>query len=171
MLFDKDRLRALYAVHLQDWLGSVLLLPLCAYFALSWGQYTLLDNADLVIHEAGHFLFAPFGRFPHIAGGTILQLALPALIAGSFLYNGYRFGVQVALLWLGQNCINVSVYAADARTRRLPLLGGNEAGHDWWTMLRMTGLLEYDDLIGGVFLVAGLLLFLLLLVLPRFMPG
>ncbi|MDX1532156.1 MAG: hypothetical protein R3362_11570, partial [Rhodothermales bacterium] len=141
------------------------------YFALSWGEYTLLDAADLVVHEAGHLLFAPFGRFLHIAGGTLWQLALPAVIAGSFLSNGYRFGVQVGLLWLGQSCINVSVYAADARTRALPLLGGDPAGHDWWNLLRMTGLLEYDGIIGGAFYCFGLVVFGALLVLPRFMPG
>ena len=158
----------LYRLHLKPWTASVVLFPLCAYFALT-DAYTFLDHADLMIHEAGHFFFAMFGRFLHIAGGTIMQLLLPLVLAVNFLLNRYRIGMQIMLLWLGQSCLNVSVYAADARARQLPLLGGDNAGHDWWNMLGMLGLLEYDGLIATVFYGCGLVVFAALLAAPLYL--
>jgi hypothetical protein len=102
------------------------------------------------------------------AGGTIMQVLLPSIIAWSFARSGYRFGVQVSLLWVGQSLINVSVYAADARARRLPLLGGDAVEHDWWNMLRMAGVLEHDQMIGAVFFGLAVVVYLaLLLAVPR----
>lgn len=154
---------------LKEWSGSLVLLPFCIYFVATWGSYTLMDSADLIIHEAGHFFFMFFGRFIHIAGGTIMQMLLPLILVWHFYVHDYRFGTQVSLFWLGHNLINISVYAADARLRRLPLLGGDIASHDWWNMLRMLDWLAYDQVIGNLFFGAAILVFLLLLVLPRFM--
>ena len=50
--------------------------------------------------------------------------------------------MQVSLLWFGQNFINISVYAADAQAKRLPLLGGNKVYHDWDYLLREIGILQ-----------------------------
>ena len=75
----------------------------------------------------------------------------------------------MSLLWLGHNFINSSVYAADARARVLPLLGGDRAGHDWANMLGMLGLLDYDQIVGGFFYVLAWLAFVALLALPRYM--
>lgn len=160
----------LHRFPLRLWGGSLALLPLCCYFALTRGTYTLFDTAALVIHEAGHVFFSPFGRFIGIAGGTLMQVLLPGLLAWHFWRHRYRFGVQVSLLWLGHNLINISVYAADARARQLPLLGGNVHHHDWWNLLRMTNLLPYDQAIGLLFFSAALLVFGGLLALPRFWP-
>ena len=159
-----------YQQYLRSWMGSLVLLPACLYFAFTWGEYTILDNADLIIHEAGHFFFRPFGRFMTIAGGTLMQIILPSILVWHFWQHAYRFGVQVSMFWLGHNLINISVYAADARSRVLPLLGGGGAHrHDWWNMLRMTGLLEYDQVISTMFFSGALLIFVLLLALPYFM--
>ena len=158
--------RRIYDRHLSAWRGSIFLFPLCAYFALTRGEYTVFDTADLVIHEAGHFFFGFFGRFIAFAGGTLMQVLLPSLLVWHFLRHNYRFGVQVSALWLGHNLINISVYAADARARRLPLLGGDAVEHDWWNMLGMLGLLEWDQAIGNAFFIFGLLVFGALLLLP-----
>ena len=158
--------RTFYDEHLRDWRGSLVLLPLCLYVALNRGEYTLLDSADLVIHEAGHFFFQFFGRFIMFAGGTLMQILLPSILVLHFLRHDYRFGVQVSGFWLGHNLINISVYAADARSRALPLLGGDANRHDWWNMLGMLGWLEWDQVIGGVFFGLGLLVFAGLLLLP-----
>ncbi|WP_457651865.1 hypothetical protein [Rhodocaloribacter sp.] len=160
--------RKRYDAALKPWVGSAVLLPLCAYFALTRGVYTFLDAADLVIHEAGHVFFAPFGPFLRMAGGTLMQILLPLALVWHFLRNEYRFGAQVMLFWLGHNLINVSVYAADARVRRLPLLGGDRAVHDWGYMLGRLGALEHDALVGGVFFALALAAFAFALVLPRF---
>ncbi len=169
MLRNKRNLRNLYHTHLKEWTASLLLLPVCLYFALNRGHYTLLDNADLIIHEAGHVFFSPLGPFLRIAGGTLMQILLPTILVGSFYRHDYRFGTQVSLFWLGHNFINISVYAADARARVLPLLGGDRAGHDWANMLGMLGLLDYDQIVGGFFYVLALLAFVALLALPRYM--
>ena len=164
----KEQLLDLYEVHLKPWRTSVLVLPVCLYFALTRGEYTALDNADLIIHEAGHFIFMPFGPFIRIAGGTLMQIILPSILVWHFMRHDYCFGTQVSLFWLGHNFINISVYAADARARLLPLLGGDKVGHDWFNMLRMLGLLDYDQGIGFFFYGLALLTFVGVLLLPRF---
>jgi len=129
-----------------------------------------MDNVDLIIHEAGHFFFRFFGRFMMFLGGTLMQLILPGILIFHFFVNDYRWGTQVSLFWLGHNLINISVYAADARARRLPLLGGNAVQHDWWNMLGMLDLLAYDQVIGYGFFILAILVFIVLLALPRAMP-
>jgi hypothetical protein len=150
----------------KKWLPSLIILPVAVYLILNRGHYTWIDNADLVIHEAGHVFFMFFGEFIHFAGGTLMQILLPLLIAWYFFRNMYRTGLQVSLLWLGQNFINISVYAADARSRVLPLLGGNKAGHDWHYMLGRLNLLEYDHTIGYVFWGISILIFITALLMP-----
>lgn len=151
---------------IKRWLPSIIILPVCVYLVLNRGHYTWIDNADLVIHEAGHIFFMFFGKFIHFAGGTLMQIILPSFIAWYFFRNRYRTGLQVSLLWLGQNFINISVYAADARARALPLLGGNKAGHDWHYMLGTLNLLEYDQTIGYLLWGISMLIFLAALLMP-----
>ena len=155
-----------YKDSVKKWLPSLIILPVAVYLILNRGHYTWIDNADLVIHEAGHVFFMFFGEFIHFAGGTLMQILLPLLIAWYFFRNMYRTGLQVSLLWLGQNFINISVYAADARSRVLPLLGGNKAGHDWHYMLGRLNLLEYDHTIGYVFWGISILIFITALLMP-----
>lgn len=152
--------------HLGNWAGSLVLLPLCLWFATHRGTFTLLDNADLIIHEAGHFLLRPFGTWPMLAGGTLMQCFVPLLMAWHFRRNEYRFGVQVSLFWLGHNLLNISVYAADARAQALPLLGGDRVLHDWNTMLGRIGMLESDQAISFVFFALCLVVFTRAILLP-----
>lgn len=153
---------------LREYWFSILILPLVLYWLLNRGSYGLIDNADLVIHEAGHVLFMFFGKFIHALGGTLMQILLPSLIIFYFLKNRYTIGVQAGLLWLGQNLINISVYAADARAHKLHLLGGNKVYHDWTYLLSQTGLLEMDAEAGMFFFILAILTFLLLLIIPAF---
>jgi hypothetical protein len=44
------------------------------------------------------------------------------------------------------------VYAADARTRDLPLITGDIYTHDWFNILADLGMLQYDALLGNIFL-------------------
>ncbi|MFZ0452179.1 MAG: hypothetical protein WAM24_00415 [Ignavibacteriaceae bacterium] len=156
----------IFSDFIKKWLPSVIILPVSVYLVLNRGHYTWIDNADLVIHEAGHIFFMFFGEFIHFAGGTLMQIILPSIIAWYFFRNMYRTGLQVSLLWLGQNFINISVYAADARARALPLLGGNKAGHDWHYMLGELNLLEYDHTAGYIFLGISILIFIAALLMP-----
>jgi len=152
--------------NIKRWIPSIIILPKATYWVLNRGEFGLLDNIDLVIHEAGHFFFMLFGKYIYTLGGTLMQIILPSIIASYFFRNNYRTGVQFGLLWLGQNFINISVYSADAQARKLPLLGGNKVYHDWHYLLGEIGILEYDYLIGYTFLGISILIFLVAILMP-----
>ena len=158
--------RALRALGWRTWLPTLLLLPVCLYEAVSWGEPGLLDGLNLLIHEAGHLCFYFLGETMHAAGGTFMQLLLPGAIVVHFWQYRSVLGMQVGLLWLGENCLDVSVYVADARVQELLLLPGRQ--HDWHFLLDAFGLLAYDQTIAYFFCVAALLIFMVLLVLPGF---
>ena len=154
---------------------GLLLLPLCAYFALGIEDYNatgwiglLVHSLNLLPHEAGHFFFRFFGEFMMFAGGSLLQLILPGLVAWSCFRHDQPIGTQISLLWLGQNFVDVSIYAADAKDRMLPLLGGlGPESHDWHNILIMAGLLDYTPLIAGAIYFFGFPCWLLMLVVPK----
>lgn len=154
--------------NVKRWVPSFIILPIAAYWILNRGEFGLLDNIDLVIHEAGHFFFSLFGKFIYTLGGTLMQIILPSIIAAFFFRNNYRTGVQFGFLWLGQNFINISVYAADARAQKLPLLGGKKVYHDWHYLLGELGLLQYDDIVGYTFLAFALIIFTVAVLMPLF---
>lgn len=149
---------------IRKWKISIILLPLELYYCLNRGDYTLLDNADLVIHEAGHVFFYFFGQFIYMAGGTLMQILLPLLIVWFFIRSGYLTGIQFSLFWLGHNFLNISVYAGDAETRTLRLLGNGT--HDWYYMLSKLGILDYSEAVGGFFFLIAMIVFSLSLATP-----
>lgn len=150
----------------KRWIPSIIILPIAAYWVLHRGEFGLLDNIDLVIHEAGHFFFSLFGKFIYTLGGTLMQIILPSIIALFFFRNNYRTGVQFSLLWLGQNFINISVYAADARAQKLPLLGGKKVYHDWYYLLGEIGFLQSDYIVGYTFLGVAIIIFTVAVLMP-----
>lgn len=154
---------------LMHWLPSVIMFPIMIYWVMNRGEYGIIDNADLVIHEGGHLIFFIFGSFIYTLGGTLMQMLLPMLIAFYFFRNQYKTGLQCALLWLGQNLINISVYASDARAHKLHLLGGNKVYHDWTYILGHLGILEFDNEVGYLFFGAAILIFIVALIIPKFM--
>ena len=119
-------------------------------------SFRLLDNVDLAIHETGHLVFAPFGEFVAVFGGTLFQLLVPAVFVGSFWRRGDRFAALVTLWWVAQNCWNIARYIADARAQLLPLVGGGE--HDWAYLLDDLGLLSHDQVIASTVRGVGALL-------------
>ncbi len=121
------------------------------------GAGGFLDAVDLAIHEAGHVFFAPFGEFVGFAGGTLAQLIMPAIFAGYFWHQRDRHAATVPAWWLAQNLWNVSVYAADARSQALPLVGGGE--HDWAYMLGRLGWLQLDTRIARLIWLAGVIIY------------
>jgi hypothetical protein len=150
----------------KRWIMSVIVLLLSVYLLLNRGTYTWIDNVSLVIHEAGHFFFIMFGKFFYTLGGTFMQILLPYLVFSYFRKHGYRTGMQITLLWIGQNLVNISVYAADARAKKLPLLGGKSVYHDWEYMLNEIGLLNYDKEAGYFFLGLAAITFLISFLIP-----
>ena len=151
---------------IKRWIPSLIILPIALYFTLNRDQYGMIDNADLVIHEAGHFFFSFFGKYIYTLGGAIMQILLPGVILWYFLSNYYRTGMQFTLLWMGQNFVNISVYAADARAQALPLLGGNSVYHDWHYLLGEINMLEYDQEVGYIIFGIGILVFITAIILP-----
>jgi hypothetical protein len=149
-------------------LGTVVLLPVVIYYTLNGGRFTFIDYINLLIHEGGHGIFKIFGKFIYTLGGTLMQLIIPGMFVVFYLVKKKKFGAQVFLIWLGENLINISVYAADAQARRLPLLGGNRVYHDWNWLLSETGLLEYDYAVGYFFFGLGAIMFIVALLIPLF---
>ena len=98
---------------LPEWWGSVQRL---------WFPIAALD---LAFHEAGHAVFAVLGiDLLTIAGGTLLQLAMPAAVLVHFLRRGEKAGIGAALFWIGINCVEIAWYAADAKMQVIILITG-----------------------------------------------
>src|SRR4051812_7822038 len=99
-LFDKPgRTAKLIAVGL----AALYLSPYLRTWAVA-DTWTLLDNIDLAIHEAGHIVFIPFGEFMTVLGGSLFQILVPALFVGYFARQRDWFASSYLLFWLGQSC-------------------------------------------------------------------
>lgn len=128
--------------------------------AKSVPEGSFLDEVNLVSHEAGHLLFSYFGEFLHVVGGTLGQLLVPAGFAVYFAAQRQLFSASVALFWVGQNMLGISVYAKDAAAMELPLVsvGGGDAMHDWNYLLLRLNLLAWDQVIGNIIYACGVLI-------------
>lgn len=97
-----------------------------------------------------------------------MQNLIPLIFIFYFVINRQKVGIQISILFLAGNLMNVGVYAGDARSRLLPLLGGNNVYHDWNWLLREMNMLQYDHLIGNLFYIAGILCCIIALLIPFF---
>lgn len=154
---------------LKRWIASIILLPVIFYLIQNDGRFFIIDYINLLIHEGGHGIFKIFGKFIHALGGTLAQILIPGLFIVFYLIKGIRVPVQISLVWLGQNLINISTYASDARAQKLPLLGGKKVYHDWAYLLRETGLLNYDKEAGLFIYSFAIVAFIISILLPLFM--
>jgi len=106
---------------------------------------SIFSGITFGVHELGHLVFALFGSFLSVAGGTIAQLALPIAAAALLWSHRDFFGVAVTGGWLSMSLAEMAVYVADAREQSLILLGfGPDPEHDWYYLLSTMGLLERD---------------------------
>jgi hypothetical protein len=124
----------------------------CAYDPYQWH---LIDGVNLVIHEAGHLIFTPFGEFMMIAGGSLFQVIMPALFVGYFWYIGKYYSAALVLFWVGESILNVAVYAGDSVALQLPLLGGQDSMHDWNYLLSSLNLLSATAKVEGAIRLVG----------------
>jgi hypothetical protein len=111
------------------------------------GILLLMDGVFVPIHEGGHLLFRFFGEFVSVAGGTILQLLVPVLLASYFLFHRQAQGVVFCLFFMFEQLLPISTYMADARAQDLPLLTiGDAEGviHDWNYLFGKLGVLDHD---------------------------
>jgi hypothetical protein len=137
--------------------ASILIAIYCAYYFHTLGEWHFIDNVNLIIHEAGHFVFMFFGEFVRIAGGSLLQILMPILFGISFKRSGQLYSSSVMYYWLAINFFSVGYYASDALTMNLPLLGGDNVMHDWNYLLSTTGLLGQTPHIANTFYFLGFL--------------
>ena len=112
------------------------------------GWMPFLDGINLIFHEAGHPVFGILGwETLAILGGTLMQVLVPLLLAGSFWFKRQPLGVALCGQWAGQNLLNIARYMADARAQLLPLVGGGE--HDWGILLMQWDLLRKDQILAS----------------------
>lgn len=134
------------------------------YYINSLSDWHFIDNINLIFHEAGHFLFSFFGEFINILGGTLMQILIPTIFSFYFYHNKEYFSSSLLLFWLSQNFFNISVYAGDAIKMELPLLGGDNVGHDWNNLLSITNLLKYTDQIASLIYFIGIIILIFAIV-------
>jgi hypothetical protein len=141
--------------------GRGLLLLLLAIWSVRFIPASLQSNRagesvlhliNLPFHEAGHVFFGFLGRFLGVLGGSLMQLLIPLIVGGAFLYRRNPFGGAVGLWWLGESALDLAPYINDARAGQLELLGGVtgsevEDYHDWEVLLRQLGWLQHDHTI------------------------
>ena len=111
----------------------------------------------LPMHEAGHFLFALFGRTLTILGGSFWQIMFPLLWFLIALKQRSHVA-PFALFWAGENMMDVSLYMRDAPWRLLPLLGGHKSGHDWYNLFTMWDAMDSAETFADMFFYGGILI-------------
>lgn len=115
------------------------------------GEFLLIDNVNLVIHEAGHPLFSYLGQTPMMWGGTIFELMVPFLLAMYFAYLREAQGTAFCAFFFFENFLYIATYMADARAMALPLVSTGEfAEHDWNFIFSQLGLLQHDTRVAAV---------------------
>jgi hypothetical protein len=125
------------------------------YYAFTPTEWHFIDYANLIFHEAGHGMFMFFGEFTSTLMGSGVQILLPFFISLYFFFKDQKISAGIVLMWTGFNLINVSIYAGDALTRQLPLLGGDNVIHDWNYLLSSLNLLPYTAQVAGIFYALG----------------
>ncbi|HTR26286.1 MAG TPA: hypothetical protein VMI10_20095 [Terriglobales bacterium] len=133
------------------WLVFYVLFLIYAFNA--HGGYLFIDSANLVVHEGGHPLFSWFGPTLGLWGGTILQWAVPFLLAAYFFHERQVAGFVFCLFFFFENWLYTATYMADARAMVLPLVTTGDPDHvehDWNTIFSSLGVLNQDTTIAGV---------------------
>ncbi len=102
-------------------------------------RYHFVDGVNLLIHEAGHVIFAPIGLTMGVLGGTILQLAFPIVFVVYFSRRRQTLEAAFCTIWAAESLMYTAHYMADANTQELPLIGGHI--HDWNYLLERAGVL------------------------------
>jgi len=122
------------------------------------GPFLMINLVFVPIHEGGHLLFRFCGEFLAIAGGTILQLGVPVMLATYFIFQREVQGAAFCLFFFFQQFLPVATYMADARAQQLPLLTVGDADyviHDWNYLFGKLGLLQHDTQIAVAARVLG----------------
>jgi hypothetical protein len=128
-----------------------MLLAYLAYVSVrslnDYEYWTIFAGITLGVHEAGHVVFGPFGELLAVAGGSIMQLVAPLIVAWLFLRQREYFGISVAFAWLSMSLSNLATYIGDARAQDMPLVSISDGDpiHDWHYLLGHFGMLGQDQ--------------------------
>jgi hypothetical protein len=150
-----------------DWrpVSRLVLIIACAFYLLflfqasrGSGGLLMIDLVFVPIHEGGHLLLRFFGEFLAVAGGTILQLAVPLMLAAVFAFQRQITGTAFCVFFFFEQFLPIATYMADARAQELPLLtvgDSDDAIHDWAYLFDKLGLLDHDTQIAHAVRVLG----------------
>ncbi len=122
------------------------------------GPLLMIDLVLIPVHEGGHLLFRFFGEFVSIAGGTLMQLGVPLMLATYFAFQRHVQGTAFCTFFFFEQFLPISTYMADARAQELPLLTVGDSEyviHDWNYLFTHLGVLEHDTQIAQVVRVLG----------------
>lgn len=117
-----------------------------------------MDMVFIPIHEGGHLLFRFFGEFLAVAGGTLLQLGVPFLLATYFVFHRQLQGAAFCIFFFFEQFLPIATYMADARARVLPLLTVGDSDyviHDWEYLFSKFGVLDHDTQIAHLVRIIG----------------
>ncbi len=118
----------------------------------------LMNNINLVFHEAGHTLAIFLGQFIYVLAGSVFQVMVPLFLVGYFAwYRLELFSGSLLMYWLGSAIVSVGIYAADGKLRALPLITGDPDTHDWFYLFSTAGLLDHAEGIGFAIKAFGIL--------------
>jgi len=142
---------------MNKYFRTIFVVATCSYFwyyASSYTEWHFIDYSNLIFHEAGHAIFSFFGTFIQVLMGSGFQVGLPLFISLYFFFHSQKISGALCLLWVGQNLLNVSIYAGDAIRMELDLLGGDSAIHDWSYLLNTLGILKYTPRVAlGIYIL------------------
>ena len=122
------------------------------------GPLLMMDLVFIPIHEGGHLLFRFFGEFLAVAGGTLLQLGVPLMLATFFIFQRQVMGTTFCLFFFFEQLLPISVYMADARAQELQLItvgDSDDVIHDWNYLFGRFRVLDHDTQIAHVVRVLG----------------
>jgi len=154
-----DRKRKKFRLDAWTWRATrIPILVVLGLFTISHlflgSEWVFIDGVNLLLHEAGHFLWGWGNVAQQALGGTIGQLMWPAMFACYFYwYQNERFATFACVWWFGQNFMSISNYMTDAVPRRLPLIGSEQ--HDWEFLFKRWDVYDKSIEIARVFHIIG----------------
>ncbi|HEX7071075.1 MAG TPA: hypothetical protein VF190_09725 [Rhodothermales bacterium] len=154
--------------HLGDWIASISLLPICAYYVFKGSETTILDTLCMLVFDAGRLLAGSVSAPLMHLGGAVMLVLLPLLLVWYFAAHGYRFGMQVFLFWLGQDLVFLGRTAISVHGRRPELLDAYQ--FDVHSILSFVQLVPTAEVIGQTLFMLGTVAFVTLLILPLYVP-
>lgn len=97
------------------------------YAGFDRSGFLFIDNANLIVHEAGHLLFSYLGHTLMILGGTIFELFVPFALAVYFAWRRQPAGTAFCAFFF----------------------------FDWFHIFSSLGLLQHDTQIATFFRILG----------------